>query len=101
MVQGGRRHVHRDGGGASRGEGVLCVLARGRFIPLSFMIARCDDFHTRLEAYVFDVGVQVAAKASKCSKRAVYHWLHGATPQPFRRELIIKAMAEHERRDAG
>jgi hypothetical protein len=61
------------------------------------MIARCDDFMTRLESYVFDVGVQVVAAASKCSRRAVYHWLHGATPQPFRRELILTAMDEHER----
>ena len=67
---------------------------------LNGMIACCDDFGTRLEKYVFDVGVQVAATASKCSKRAVYHWLHGATPQPFRRELIVKAIDEHERREA-
>lgn len=68
---------------------------------LNGMIARCDDPKVRLEAYVFDVGVRVAASASRCSKRAVYHWLHGATPQPFRRELIIKAMDEHEREAVG
>lgn len=48
---------------------------------------------------VLSSAAQSSAELSSASGSPTYHWLHGATPQPFRRELILKAMDEHERRE--
>ena len=42
VVREARRHADRDRGGPGREEGEFCVLARGRFIPLSFAFRCCD-----------------------------------------------------------
>ena len=73
-------------------------LCRGRDVQSNCLRACLVSSRITATNYVAVPATPIPSKPDGCSRRAVYHWLHGATPQPFRRELIIKAMDEHERR---